>query len=163
VQGGVDAARLQTLLDFAARKYKFTVLDIPRSDVGMLDALGSASAIAIVATQELPALRHAGRLANALRRRYPGARVTAMVNRFDRHAEIGHDDVERVIGIAVKHVIPSEYRVAIDALNAGRPVVLEQSRLAQALRALANDLGGIAKEPNDRQAGVLGRLVFRRV
>jgi pilus assembly protein CpaE len=162
IQGGVDAARLRTLLEFAAHKYRFTVLDIPRSDVTMLDVLEAASAIAIVATQELPALRHAGRLAHALRTRYSGARVTAVVNRFDRQAEIGHDDVERVIGTPVKHLIPSDYRAAIDALNAGRPVVLEQGKLAQALRALAGDFGGAVKEATERPAGVLGRLAFRR-
>jgi pilus assembly protein CpaE len=162
LQGGVDANRLRTVLEFAARKYRFTVLDVPRSDISALDVLETASAIVIVTTQDLPALRHAGRLAHALRTRYGGSRVTAVVNRFDRQAEIGHDDVERAIGTTVKHLIPSDYRTATHALNTGRPLVLEQGKLAQALRSLAGDFGGAVKEKHERPAGMLGRLAFRR-
>jgi pilus assembly protein CpaE len=160
--GGVEPARLHALLDFATRKHRFTVLDIPRADLATLDVLESASVVVIVASQELSALRHAGRLVHGLRARYGASRVTVVVNRFDRQAEIGHDDIERVVGSPVKHLIPSDYRVAIEALNTGRPVVLEQGRLAQAILALAQDLGGVAKEAQPRVAGVLGRLAFRR-
>ena len=160
--GGVDPARLHALLDFAMRKHRFTVLDVPRADLAMLDVLESASAIAIVASQELSALRHAGRLAHTLRTRYGSSRVSVVMNRFDRRAEIGHDDIERVIGSPVKHLIPSDYHVAIEALNAGRPVVLEQGRLAKALRTLAIELGGVAEEPRERPTGMLSRLAFRR-
>jgi Flp pilus assembly CpaE family ATPase len=85
------------------------------------------------------------------------------VNRFDRKAEISHADIERVTGDTVKHCLPSDYRVAVDAMNAGRPVVLDQSRLADAFRAMASDLGGIAKrQPTPQIGGVLGRLALRR-
>jgi pilus assembly protein CpaE len=161
-QGVVDAQRVQTLVDFAIRKYRFTVLDLPRSDLAMLDVLEAVSTIVVVASQELSSLRNAGRLAQTLRTRYGGSRVKAVVNRFDRRAEIAHADIERVIGDSVKHLIPSDYRVAVEALNTGRPVVLEQGRLAQSFRALASDLGGIKKETPERPAGVLGRLAFRR-
>lgn len=161
-QSAVDPRRLHALLDFAIRKYRFTVLDVPRSDLAMLDVLEAAARIVVVASQELPALRNAGRLVQILRTRYGGARVKAVVNRFDRRAEIGHADVERVIGDSVKHVIPSDYRVAVEALNSGRPIVLEQGRLAESFRTLATDLGGIAKQIPEQPAGVLGRLAFRR-
>jgi Flp pilus assembly CpaE family ATPase len=127
-----------------------------------LDVLELAARIVVVASQELSALRSAGRLAQTLRTRYGGTRVTAVVNRFDRRAEIAHDDIERVIGDSVKHVIPSDYRRAVDALNSGRPVVLEQSRLAEAFRTLARDLGGVVKQPPEQPSGVLGRLAFKR-
>jgi pilus assembly protein CpaE len=161
-QSAIDPRRLHALLDFAVRTYRFTVLDVPRSDLAMLDVLEAATRIVVVTSQELSALRSAGRLAQTLRTRYGGARVTAVVNRFDRRAEIAHADIERVIGDSVKHVIPSEYRVAVDALNSGRPVVLEQGRLAEAFRRLATDLGGMTKRPPEQPSGVMGRLAFRR-
>ena len=160
--GPIDPRRLHALLDFAARKYRYTVLDIPRSDVATLDVI-EASMVVLVTNQEVPALRTASRLGQALRTRYGAARVKTVVNRFDRKAEISHADIERVTGDTVKHCIPSDYRVAVDAMNAGRPVVLEQSRLAEAFRAMANDLGGIQKRPPAQQSGsVLGRLALRR-
>jgi pilus assembly protein CpaE len=160
--GSIDPRRLHALLDFASRKYRYTVLDIPRSDVATLDVL-EASMVVLVTNQEVPALRTASRLGQALRTRYGAGRVKTVVNRFDRKAEISHADIERVTGDTVKHCIPSDYRVAVDAMNAGRPVVLEQSRLADAFRALANDLGGIEKrQPAAQTGGVLGRLALRR-
>jgi len=160
--GPIDPRRLHTLLDFAARKYRYTVLDIPRADVATLDVL-DASTVVLVTNQEVPALRTASRLGQALRARYGAGRVKTVVNRFDRKAEIGHADIERVTGDTVKHCIPSDYRVAVDAMNAGRPVVLDQSRLADAFRAMANDLGGIQKrQPAAQTGGVLGRLALRR-
>jgi Flp pilus assembly CpaE family ATPase len=117
----------------------------------------------LVTNQEVPALRTAGRLGQVLRIRYGMTRVKTVVNRFDRKAEIGHADIERVTGDTVKHCIPSDYRVAVDAMNTGRPVVLDQSRLADAFRAMANDLGGIQKrQPAAQSSGVFGRLALRR-
>jgi pilus assembly protein CpaE len=161
--GVADGARIRALLDFAIRKYRFTLLDIPRSDVTMLDALESASALVVVSTQELPSLRSAARLASTLRARYGAPRVKVVLNRFDRRSEIAQADVERVVGDAVTHLIPSDYRAAIDALNVGRPVALEEGKLADAFRKLANDLGGLQRPRREPSSGMLSRLAFRRV
>lgn len=161
-KGGIDPSRLRALIDFAASKYRYTLLDLPRTDMAMLDALDVASTVVVVTSQELPSLRSAGRLAHMLRTRYGASRVMAVMNRFDRRAEIAHADVERVIGDAVKHLIPSDYRGALEALNVGRPVALDQGALAESFRSLAGDLGGIAKQKRERPASVFGRLAFRR-
>jgi pilus assembly protein CpaE len=128
----------------------------------MLDALEVVSTIIVVTSQELPSLRSAGRLAHVLRTRYGASRVMAVMNRYDRKAEIAHADVERVIGDTVKHLIPSDYRLALEALNVGQPVALQPGALAESFRGLASDLAGIVKQKRERPAGVLGRLAFRR-
>jgi pilus assembly protein CpaE len=161
-QTPIDARRVQALLDFAVRSYDYTVLDVPRSDLAMLDGLEAATAIVLVTTQEVSALRNGGRLAQSLRARYGGARVRTVVNRFDRRAEIAHADIERVMGDSVKHFIPSDYRAAVDASNAGRPVALGDGRLAEALGAIASDLGDLITDTRARPAGMLGRLAFRK-
>jgi pilus assembly protein CpaE len=160
--GGIDAERVRALLDFAATQYRYTVLDIPRSDVTLLDALEVTSTVVVVTSQELPSLRSAGRLAHMLRARYGAARVMAVMNRFDRRSEIGHADVERVIGDSVKHLIPSDYQMALQALNVGRPVALDTGPLADSFRTLAGDLGGIVKQKRSSSSSVFGRLAFRR-
>ena len=162
IPGGIDPQRIRTLIDFAANRYRYTVLDVPRTDVTMLDALEVASTVVVVTSQELPSLRSAGRLAHMLRTRYGAARVRAVMNRFDRQSEIAHSDVERVIGDSVKHVIPSDYRMALQALNMGRPVALETGVLADSFRRLAGDLGGIVKPKPEPSSSVFGRLAFKR-
>jgi pilus assembly protein CpaE len=160
--GATDPNRLRALLEFATSKYRYVLLDVPRSDMTMLDALETVSSVVVVTSQELPSLRSAGRLSHLLRTRYGASRVKAVMNRFDRRAEIAHADVERVIGDSVKHLIPSDYRLAIEALNLGRPMALDQGRLSESFRSLAGDLGGLVKQKRERTPGVLGRLAFRR-
>ena len=159
----LERQRLQALINFALRTYRFTVLDVPHANTALLDSLETASTIAVVTSQDICALRHAGRVAHAFRNRYGQARVKVIVNRFNDHAEIRHADVERVVGDSVKHLIPSDYRTAIEALNAGRPLALERhGRLAQSFRAIAGDLAGIVKQPQQHSTGILGKLAFRR-
>ena len=132
----------------------------------MLDSLETASGIVVVANQELATVRRAGALALALRQRYGKDRVSVVINRFDRGAEIGREDVERVIGGSVRHVIPSDYRIALEGLNKGQPVVVENhNRLAGSFSALARTLAGIestSEAKAERSVGLFARLGVAR-
>jgi pilus assembly protein CpaE len=150
VTAAVDAGRLRTLLDFAAQAYRYVVLDVPRSDMTTLDALEVASEIVLIANQELATVRSASRMAASLRQRYGRDRLGLVLTRTDRRAEIGHEDVERTVGIDVRHTFPSDYRLAMDAMNKGRPIVLEnQNELSKSLREFARHLSG-DRENRDR-------------
>ena len=91
--------QLQAVIEFAARLYRYVVLDVPRSDAAALDALDAASRIVVVANQELATVRSASRLAAALRQRYGHDRVLVIVSRFDKQADIGQADIEKVVGV----------------------------------------------------------------
>jgi len=157
--------QVRTLVEFVVQHYAYVVLDVPRSDATTLDALELASKVIVVANQELPTVRNASRLTVALRQRYGKSRVDVVVCRYDRNAEIGREDLERASGGAIRHVIPSDYRLALDALNKGRPVVVENhSRLATSMTGLARTLAGL--EPGtpagEKPARLFGRLGARR-
>jgi pilus assembly protein CpaE len=160
----VDAAGVRSLIEAASRHYNRVVLDVPRSDV-MLDALESASRVVIVANQELATVRAATRMAAALRQRYGKERLSVVISRFDQQSEIAQSDVERVLGLSVSHTFPSNYRRALDALNAGRPIVLDNhNKLSASLTGFARGLVQRDEEPGEarRQSGLFGRLTGRR-
>ena len=166
--GHLDIRGVRRLVDCAARQYQYIVLDVPRSDAAVLDALDSASRIVIVANQELATVRSAGRMAAALRQRYGKGNVGVVMSRFDQHSEIGCVDVERVTGGPLAEVFPNNYRLALDALNRGRPLVLDNhSKLASSYVSFARKL--VADRPADvstRQpasAGLLSRLSSLRL
>ena len=165
IHGAMDPQRTRSLLEFAKRKYQYTVMDVPRSDFAMLDALDPVTTIVVVATQEVSALRTATHTAETLRQRYGAARVRVVLNRFDKNAAVATADIERVVGEPLKHQIPSDYRVAVEAVNTGVPLVLGESKLAKSVRGLASDLAGLAREQAAEAAagGVLSRLAWRRV
>ena len=162
--GPVDVRRVRSLLEFAASHYRFVVLDVPRSDAMVVDALESAARIVIVVNQELATVRNASRVTTALRRRYGEQRVSVVVSRSDRLAEIGCEDIERAIGGAVKQTFPSDYRLAQHHLNKGRPITLDNhNELSGSFRKFARQLAGtVEKPPSDPPTSFFDRLTGRR-
>jgi pilus assembly protein CpaE len=142
----VDVRRIRTLLDMAERHYRYVILDIPRWDAAVLDSLEGVKQVVIVANQELATVRSASRLAAMLRQRHGKDKLTVVMSRPDRHAAIGHEDVERAVGLKVKHTFPGDYRRALEALNKGRPLALENGHeLSGSLERLARSLAGLER------------------
>jgi pilus assembly protein CpaE len=162
--GPVDVQRVRNLVEFAASHYRFVVLDVPRSEAAIVEALESAARIVIVANQELATVRNASRMITALSRQYGKEKVSVVVSRSDRLAEIACEDVERAIGGVVKHTFPSHYRLALHALNKGRPITLDNhNELSASLNTFARALAGLpVGRTSDTPTGFLGRLTGRR-
>ena len=161
--GHMDAAKVRTVVDFLATAYKYVVLDLPRSDGAVLDALDEVNAIVIVANQELATVKSASRMAGALRKRYGSHKVSVVLSRSDRQADIGHADVERAIGSEIAHTFPSDYRVALQALNKGRPLSLDNhNELSGSFKRFASSLAGVRPDRTASRGGLLGRLTARR-
>ena len=149
-----DVRRVRALLETAGRHYRYVVLDVSRSDAAVLDALEGIKQIVIVANQELATVRSASRMVTTLRQRYGLEKLSVVISRSDRHAEIGHEDVERAVGVKVKHSFPSDYRRALEALNKGRPLTLDRHHeLSTALERLAHSLAGLeSRGKSDKSA-----------
>ena len=86
------------------------------------------------------------------------------MSRSDKQAEISQGDIEKVVASKVKHMLPSDYRLALQALNNGRPLALDNhNKLAAGFRSLAKELAKIEPEPKRNEAGgsLFGRLTGR--
>jgi pilus assembly protein CpaE len=163
--GPIDALRVRALIEFVTTTYPWVVLDCPRTDGTLMEALDATTAVLVVANQELATLRSASRLAATLRQRCGTHRVKLAINRFDTESEIGRKDVERVMGGPIAHTFPSDYRAAVHALNKGEPLVLQTpSRLAAAFDDAARELAGLGPAQRDsaKGGGFFARLGGRR-
>jgi pilus assembly protein CpaE len=162
VSRNFEPSRIRTLLDFVSQTYQYTVLDVPRSDSAALDSLELASKIVLVVNQELATVRNASRMAATLKQRYGQGRLSMVLARTDRRAEIGIEDVERTVGLEISHTIPSDYRLALQAMNKGRPVVLDGgNELASAFKVFARQLANVPEAPKEEKArpgSLFGRL-----
>lgn len=160
----VDLRRLSSVIQLAASQYAFTVLDVPRSDLAVLDNLDTVASLVVVANQELATVRNAGRMSAALRLRYPSLKVTTIINRMDGKSEINQRDVERAVGGTIAHQFPSDYRRALTAMHKGRPLALDNhNQLSASFKALARELAGVAEERVERGgSGFKGFLSGRR-
>lgn len=164
IAGPLESTKIRAVIDFVRRVYRFTVLDLPRSDSAVLESLDQVNAIVIVANQELATVKSASRLAGSLRQRYGHDRIKVVVSRSDRQADIGQADVERAIGSEIDHTFPSDYRLALQALNKGRPLALDNHNdLSSSFKRFAVKLAGVTmdREPEAR-GGFLGRLTKGR-
>jgi pilus assembly protein CpaE len=160
----VDAGRVRAMIEASARSYQLVVLDVGRTDPAVLDGLDPVKKFVVVANQELPTVRSASRMAQMLYQRYGKDRVMVAVTRYDPNAGIGQEDIERVIGAKIRHLLPSDYRVALEAVNTGRPLALSnQTRLAGSLKVLAHELAELSGEGEPQRGGrsIFGRLTGR--
>lgn len=159
----LDVRRLGSVIQLAASQYAYTVLDVPRSDLTVLDSLDDAANIVVVANQELATVRNAGRMAAALRARYPKTSVTTVINRTDGRSEINQQDVEKVVGSTIAHQVPSDYRRALTAMHKGRPLALDNhNQLSASFTALARDLAGVETKKSERTTGGFKGLLSGR-
>ncbi len=163
--GPIDTLRVRALIEFLTTTYPLVVLDCPRTDGTLMEALDATATVLVVANQELATLRSASRLAATLRQRCGTHRVKLAINRFDAESEIGRKDVERVMGGPIAYTFPSDYRAAVAALNKGEPLVLQNhTRLSAAFDEVARDLAGLgpAQRESARSGGFFARLGGRR-
>jgi pilus assembly protein CpaE len=138
-----EGQQIRLLLERVATYYRSVVLDVPRTDFGILDSLDPLSIVTLVVNQELPTVRRAAQVGAILRQRYGKEKVDAVVTRYDSRADIAQEDIERVVGLPVWAVLPSDYRKVIAAANAGRPLVSDNhSRLAASVQQFAARLAG---------------------
>lgn len=135
------AAAVHALLHWLVMHYRYVVIDMPRLSLDVLDALEPMTVATLVVTQELSALRAGTPIATLLRQRYTKERVSVVLNRYSGSADIRREDVERILGVPVVAVLPSEYESALVAANTGQPLVTQRrNRLGKALTALAEHL-----------------------
>ena len=162
--GPSEAQKVRRISEIAAANYKYTVLDVPRADRGVLDGLDHLQSIYIVINQEVATVKSATRLVTTLRQRYGAEHVAAVLSRSDREAGIAEEDVERALGVRIAHTFPSNYRVALQALNKGRALALENhNELSASFRRFAQQLSGVRPhEKAERAPGLLARLTYRR-
>lgn len=160
----VETMRVRALIDFTTTLYSHVVLDCPRADAAMVEAIDAASTVLVVANQELATLRSATRIVHDLRLRCGPERVKVAISRFDPHSDITVTDVEKVMGGPIKYLFPSDYRAAVAALNRGEPLFSQNgSQLASTFDQVARELAGLPPKPREPgRTGLFGILGGRR-
>ena len=129
---------------------------------GAVSAAGAWPAQANDASSARKPVKNAARMTHTFSHRYGSARVKFVVNRFDGRADIGQTEIEKVVGMSAV-TLPSDYRTAVEALNTGRPIVLDKDqRMSRAIRSFASELAGVAKPAREVRGGMLSRRALRR-
>jgi pilus assembly protein CpaE len=136
----VDPERLRMVLAFARRFYKVICVDHSgMMEKYSLELLRESARIFMVATPEVPALHLGAEKLRFLRGLDLASRVEIILNRAQPRSLLSREQIEQMLGAAIRTSIPNDYAAVHQAIMAGQPLS-EDSRLGQHFQNLARSL-----------------------
>ena len=140
------------LMDVLGSQYPYVVIDAGRGlGEGIEPLFQMADSIYLVTQLNIPSLRNTQRFIAHIQRE--GDRhIELVVNRFDpRKTEFDDDHVSKVLGLQPKWKVPNDYAAVHRASNAGKPLILEKSPVANTLRTMARAASGRSVAPEKKK------------
>ena len=144
---GPASRELSHLFRFWRSQYDLTVVDFGHGFTPLVAELVEwIDVLAVVTTNEVPALRQAKLLVQGLaQRNYGTRRVRLIINRMPKRPEIQVPELERIIGFPIQATLPNDYKSLAQAY--AQPRLLEPtSFLGRHMANLAAALAEIAPE-----------------
>jgi len=136
----VPTHRFTTLLDFALRQYSLVAVDLPGTlEDYECETLLRAKKILLVCTPDVGALHVAHRKSSWLRDLHVADKVQVVLNRVERRSTFSLSDIERIIQLPVRYLLPDAAPDIASAVRQG--IALEgSSPLAQQIERIADDM-----------------------
>ena len=139
----ISAEKVQSLLSLLRSYYDYVIIDTPPtfSDVTMT-AIESSSTILFVTGLDISILKNSKLSLSLLESLQQKDKIKLLVNRAVNMNSITVEDVQKITGCPIWAKIPSDYNIAVSALNRGVPFVVgsPKSKLSQAIESVANVL-----------------------
>jgi len=138
----VPTHRFTTLLDFVVRQYPLVSVDLPGTlEQYECETLLRAKKILLVCTPDVAALHVALRKSNWLRDLHVADKVVVVLNRVQRRSAFSLSDIERIIQLPVRYLLPDAVPEISHAVQKG--IALEgSSALAKQINRIADDMLG---------------------
>ena len=137
----VSSERIQSLLSLLRSYYDYVIIDTPPSfnEVTMM-AIESSSTVLFVTGLDISILKNSKLSLSLLESLKQKDKVRVLVNRAVEINSITLNDVQKIIGCPIWARIPSDYKVAVSALNRGVPFVIgaPNTKLSQSLSDVAD-------------------------
>jgi pilus assembly protein CpaE len=150
----LTAEHVRTILSSLAQMYDEVVIDVALTyDDRMLAVLDLADLYVMTVTPHLGTLRSARHFLHIARTLgYPDDRMCFVLNRASHLAGLSMDDIATVLGSRAIVQIPAGGPEITQAINDGRPLVLNQARspVGRALQAVAEHVRSRVAEPAPR-------------
>ncbi|HBC32329.1 MAG TPA: hypothetical protein DC024_13940 [Clostridiales bacterium] len=155
----VSAEKIQSLLSLLRTYYDYVIVDTaPSFSEVTMTAIESSSIIFFVTGLDISILRNSKLSVSILESLQQTEKIRVIVNRaVDMHS-ITINDVQKIIGYPIWAKLPSDYKVAVNALNRGVPFVVGApgSKISQSISGLVDILisGGTNKTVLEKEKKV---------
>jgi pilus assembly protein CpaE len=147
----VPAEQYAALLDFAIRRYAVVSVDLPGTmEDCEVETLLRAKRIFLVTTPDIGALHVARRKAAWLQDLRLTDKVTVALNCVDRRSTLSVDDIQRIIQLPVRHMLPASNTEISRAVQKGA-VLASTSGLGKQIARIAAELTAgrpVSHKPN---------------
>ena len=139
----IPAERVQSLLSLIRSYYDFVIIDtaVNFSDV-TIAALEASTLILFLTGLDVSTLKNSKISMGILESLHQKEKVRVVINRAVEINTVSADDVQRIIDAPIFARLPSDYMLAVSALNRGVPFVTgsPNSKLSQAVEVMAEML-----------------------
>lgn len=139
----VSAEKVQSLLSLLRTYYDYVIVDTsPAFTDVTITAIESSSILFFVTGLDISILRNSKLSVSLLESLQQTDKIRLIVNRAVDMNSITINDVQRIIGYPIWAKIPSDYKVAVNALNRGVPFVIgaPNSKLSASISILTEIL-----------------------
>jgi pilus assembly protein CpaE len=163
----IHPADVQRVIEAARSKFDYVVVDTPAALTEIvLAAFDMSNQLYVMATLDLPSVRHMGVFLNTLEKlKIPSDNVKLILNKAERDVGLDVDQVTRLFPQGFTSVLPYAKEVT-KSVNVGTPV-LAFSPTSDVSRRMAAGMSPLLPEANRGKAmeaeGVKRRSVFSRV
>lgn len=139
----VSAEKVQSLLSLLRSYYDYVIIDTaPSFSEVTMTAIESSSIIFFVTGLDISILRNSKLSVSLLDSLQQNDKIRLIVNRAVDMTTITVNDVQKIIGYPIWAKLPSDYKVAVNALNRGVPFVIgaPNSKLSESISGLVDIL-----------------------
>lgn len=137
----VSPEKVQSLLSLLRSYYDYVIIDTaPLFDEVAMTAIESSSTVLFVTGLDISILKNSKLSLSLFESLKQKEKVRVLVNRAVEINSITLNDVQRIIGCPIWAKIPSDYKVAVSALNRGVPFIIgaPNTKLSQSLTDVTN-------------------------
>lgn len=139
-----DRAVLRTVQELR-KLFDYVLVDMTSvfSELNMSVMGVSTLVMAVVIVDFIPTVKNMKTGLDALKKTsFDTAKLRYILNRSNARTNIGRADVEKLVGAEFYHVLPNDYKTAVESIHSGLPVVLDPSRKNTALSRSVEELCG---------------------
>lgn len=148
----VSSDRFMELLDFALRRYSLVAVDLPGTmEDQECETLLRSKRIYLVSTPDIGALHVARRKASWLKDLRLTDKVAVVLNCTDRRSTLSVDDIQRIIQLPVRHLLPANASEISRAVQKGA-VLDASSGLGKHIARIAEEMTADRRSPKKPNA-----------
>lgn len=152
----VTTQHVGTILRLLKENYDYIIIDTASTfhDIN-LQALDLTDQIILVANRDLATIKNVKTSLNILDSLDLRDKIRLVLNRSDQDLGVEVSDLEKGVELVVSHLIPSDERSVISAINKGVPVVLSSggAEISKSFRRLGEKMVGGKRLPNQEKQG----------